>query len=66
MVTVALLSISCGLCPLTYPQVFFCCRLGIYAISVKLVLITGALHGLRFHELELPIRSSLKSVLDSS
>jgi hypothetical protein len=31
-------------------RVILCCHLGINAISVKSVLITSALHGIRFHE----------------
>jgi hypothetical protein len=55
LVTVDLLSISCSLCHPSYPRVLFCCCLGISAISVKLDFITGALHGLRFHELKMSI-----------
>jgi hypothetical protein len=47
--TVDLLSIPFRLCH-PYPRVIFCCHLGINAISVKFVLITSALHGIRFHE----------------
>jgi hypothetical protein len=48
--SVDLLSISFRFCHPSYPRVIFCFHLGINAISVKFVLITSALHGIRFHE----------------